>query len=547
MNDYWNSFRLRRLCTVFIVLVVLMAELFPANCLLVYASDPTAGVGNKTYLIKNYSSGKYLTYSNSGLALSSYTGEDSQKWQIEHFSNGSVRLVSLKDFAYWYGDRNVVYAYSSTNLGIAVGSSSLQADTQQCWNLNGTLQYCSIVSSAFTSYRLASSVSNTPCLSTSSNGASSWVLIECSNSYVLPEATNGTFNVNKYNSQGNNGLLYKMNCYAYAVGYYGEYYCNSAGNIDNNLYDEVQPGYMSDNQVDSYALSTYFDWDSVNNRFALNDDGVSYYANAIIDALDTDLQYMFNESFSTNRIFPSSASEIMTGPWKKVALVISSYAVDYHWFIESSDGIWSHKPGSGSVTQEDFGSPATTITAPDSCNLGIYDHFVGYYKIRIDSIPDPVLSPASMTNDIYDYEKDNAGDIPSMARNLGVISPGVHYLSTDFYCAMEYSSAVNNYDCTDISNGKVVTRTFIWDADADWFEFTVSQTGTYNIYSGSCSEDLYGALYSPSGVLLDEDDDTGTGYNFSMSVSLSAGVLYRLCVSSFADDSDTFTYSISFY
>lgn len=65
--------------------------------------------------------------------------------------------------------------------------------------------------------------------------------------------------------------------------------------------------------------------------------------------------------------------------------------------------------------------------------------------------------------------------------------------------------------------------------------------------SGSCSEDLYGALYSPSGVLLDEDDDTGTGYNFSMTESLSAGVLYRLCVSSLADDSDTFTYSISFY
>ena len=88
----------------------------------------------------------------------------------------------------------------------------------------------------------------------------------------------------------------------------------------------------------------------------------------------------------------------------KVALVVDSYDdpqiqdnqyvlnginyiepdMDYHWYRQNSNGIWSHKPGSHNVTMLD--SNGLLIFDPQECGriIGDYDYatFVGYFSLE---------------------------------------------------------------------------------------------------------------------------------------------------------------------
>ena len=56
-----------------------------------------------------------------------------------------------------------------------------------------------------------------------------------------------------------------------------------------------------------------------------------------------------------------------------------SYNYDYHWWRRMSDGIWSHKPGTSSISSVD--SNKNTILDPGNCNRGKYETFFGYFLV----------------------------------------------------------------------------------------------------------------------------------------------------------------------
>ena len=64
----------------------------------------------------------------------------------------------------------------------------------------------------------------------------------------------------------------------------------------------------------------------------------------------------------------------------KVAIVIAP-GVDYHWYVQNSDGYWSHKPGTTSCTKVD--ASGNFITDPQTANRNYsyanYSKFCGYY------------------------------------------------------------------------------------------------------------------------------------------------------------------------
>ena len=61
-----------------------------------------------------------------------------------------------------------------------------------------------------------------------------------------------------------------------------------------------------------------------------------------------------------------------------------AHGYDYHWYRQNSDGSWSHKTGTGAVTNQDYSKKI--IMDPRTCdrdNKGVHNYnlFVGYYAV----------------------------------------------------------------------------------------------------------------------------------------------------------------------
>ncbi len=59
-----------------------------------------------------------------------------------------------------------------------------------------------------------------------------------------------------------------------------------------------------------------------------------------------------------------------------LALVIAP-GIDYHWYRQDSNGMWSHKPGQTKATNVD--NSGNTIGNPETADRGIYTVFAGYF------------------------------------------------------------------------------------------------------------------------------------------------------------------------
>jgi hypothetical protein len=70
----------------------------------------------------------------------------------------------------------------------------------------------------------------------------------------------------------------------------------------------------------------------------------------------------------------------------KIALVMDPDD-DYHFLRQNADGTWSHKPGSGLVTNRDFSG--NIITDPQTANMNSHDYnysnFCSYFCISTDA------------------------------------------------------------------------------------------------------------------------------------------------------------------
>jgi hypothetical protein len=73
---------------------------------------------------------------------------------------------------------------------------------------------------------------------------------------------------------------------------------------------------------------------------------------------------------------PTTASATSSQGKTKMALVIWP-GVDYHWYRQDRNGLWTHKPGQTAATNVDNSGAA--ITNPETANRGNYTQFGGYF------------------------------------------------------------------------------------------------------------------------------------------------------------------------
>lgn len=133
----------------------------------------------------------------------------------------------------------------------------------------------------------------------------------------------------------------KANCYAYAM------------DVICSVEKKLQPGELAGSA-----------WTSLT-------------ATNIISAAKKDGPYLGNG----RTLVTTSASSTSTNKSYKVALVLGSY--DYHWYVQNSDGYWSHKPGYNNATDVD--ASGNYITDPKTCNRAYsyenYSTWGGYLMV----------------------------------------------------------------------------------------------------------------------------------------------------------------------
>lgn len=134
----------------------------------------------------------------------------------------------------------------------------------------------------------------------------------------------------------------KANCYAYSM----DVICT----VDMKL----QPGWLAGQQFTSLT------------------------GPAIISAAQADGPYLGNG----RSIATTTANAVPAYNQYKVALVIAP-GMDYHWYVQNSNGYWSHKPGWGEATNVD--ASGNSISDPQTCDRDYgyldYSSWCGYYMV----------------------------------------------------------------------------------------------------------------------------------------------------------------------
>ena len=140
------------------------------------------------------------------------------------------------------------------------------------------------------------------------------------------------------------------NCYAYAI--------NNQIDLNGNIPGTLQPGQYAGIQMTESWLAAP--------------------AIEIVDAVESDF-YEYSITHDETYIFvPIDRYEVCPEGTYKVALVIAP-GIDYHWYRQDSDGLWSHKPGTTPVKRTD--DSGNLIIDPQIADRGIYTEFIGYFAI----------------------------------------------------------------------------------------------------------------------------------------------------------------------
>ena len=485
----------------------------------------------KTFYIRNKANGKYLYASSTNQSVglhNSYNSSAFQKWQFQFIENGEFRLVNMGDSAPTTGD--YVYALnasSSSTVTVQPGNTSLST---QRWKIDGRIDNFRLVSKAYTLKALRATSTTSVGLADLTSTNTRWELIEANNPYSIP-FIESDLTVDKFDKTD---LMVRMNCYSYALGYFGVY--EEWENPDSGYYrqlmlaEHLQPGNISGYSTSAFSEIPESCKIQIGNKIVINNTGTEIWKNAILERVDADLNALHLESSSIQRIYTSSLGERIVGPWKKVALVldnessIDELSYDYHWYIQHEDGKWSHKRGLSDAYVVD--SSGNTIYNPQTCNRNYgeinYSYFAGFYKIRIDS----VYNDGFRHQGSYYHRWDNAGDVASMSRSLGTVSATSPY---EVKGSIEYYYVGKNP--TSANDQTAFVNRYSWEGDVDWYEFMVSEAGTYLIETQG-STDTFGALYQGTTLLYKHDDiKYPTNNNFRMQVTLSPNVIYTLRVS----------------
>jgi len=283
-------------------------------------------------------------------------------------------------------------------------------------------------------------------------------------------------------------LQYKMNCYGYAI----HVFAMDSG-TQGNPYKQ-QPGeFARDNQT---FQSLKADYSSV--IFGPNATGTGIL-DFIQGKMYADFQSLNTYDGAEWTIQLTTASATVPTGYRKIALAVG-VNWDYHFYLRHSDGTWSHKPGSGSVTtlSIDSGVAITDSNIATCVTEGYYDDGVRYYLIGKSAIADYPHNSGHSDSSLYSSTafRDRAGDDITKATGIAGSSTLCH---------------------------------FDYPLDTDYYEFIPSVSATYNITTslnyGSYDTDI--VVFNSNNTVLASDYTVG---NANINISLIAGQKYYIKV-----------------
>ena len=502
----------------------------------------------ETYYLQNVATGKmlYNEVYNGSVSLSDELNDQS-KWQL--ISDVDYHTVMSLDLRI-PGAANAALDYPAlSSAGVALSSSwsgyvgveQYDAMYEEFWwgvdvsyengDLICTLENCG-------GYYLSASNDTTVSLSSTVNDSSRWRMHPCSNPYSVEPG---------YADKINNTSLQKhMNCYAFVMGLY--HYEDPS--LDYSLdpgqvygYDRITCESSSDT-IDIFncvnaALYGHYDteysiWDEVNQVGYIREDKKDDIAAIILQDVENDIKKIYGYS---GGIRPTTYDAKMVGGWKKVALALSTEQLhmnfgnekyfEYHWYVESSNGKWLHKPGLTEVQTLTL-NPSERL---DTIDRGVHDYFVGYYMIYSDS----VLSKAILDSYSVSEYNDNAGDCIEHARALSIDNS--QYVEGVFDYTGDIYNIVNPASPSALS-------------DVDFYEFMVETTGTYSICVvqegfSPITIRVYAEYYNGHELVV-SDDEFDNGLSCETTIELEADTLYAISVSVlYSFDSGNYTLTIT--
>ncbi|MGE5404932.1 MAG: hypothetical protein ACM3PP_08330 [Candidatus Saccharibacteria bacterium] len=291
---------------------------------------------------------------------------------------------------------------------------------------------------------------------------------------------------NTYNAKF---LQYRMNCYGYAIQVY------RYGSITSAY--KQQPGeFASSADHSSITQNVYY--------FQPTKTMSHVVANMQLDARR--LGYTMTEYAPQE----DTVKQALPGT-RMIALVTGS--LDFHYYMQHSDGTWSHKPGTGKVTNLSIvdSVPLKNENIKAKANQGLYSSGpLKFFLITKDAVTDyPHGAYDAAANQEPLYFADKAGEYPITATNanVGPIPANMDFAKdTDVYC------------------------------------FRPSVSKTY-VLSTSCASDadLDAVLYDSSGMRINYDGSVG---QVNMSHALVAGNKYYIRITNFSETMIPYTFSI---
>ena len=301
-------------------------------------------------------------------------------------------------------------------------------------------------------------------------------------------ASSSAVSINRGYSTYNQTAVYRtalkstMNCYGYAlhvyyrgVGIYGQQPGEFARDTktysehSNELADAISNSETGEELLNFLQSKIYADFN-----------GLGYYSNE---------EWIISSTTAT--------ASVPTG-YRKIALVVA-LGEDYHFYMRHNDGTWSHKQGTGAVSNKSLTSGVVITDENASWTLreGKYNDGIRYYLIKKSAVVDYPHGGGHASGTTYTttYFKDCAGDTISKASSITTST----------------------------------TARFDYAEDVDYYAYVPSTTATYTFTTSLTlsSYNVQMVIYDTYGNILVSDYNSG---NANIACSLTQGVRYFIKV-----------------
>ncbi len=334
-------------------------------------------IPNGTYYVRNVEEDKYLQKDDdAGVGGINYElwapdGSTGQRWNFRYIYNGYYLITSLDD-------NMTLERYTRTD-----GSTELlhmnyvENKHSQQWHVSVTDDgYFKISSKNSLSQYLTAEDAGTNDAATvgfntaQTDNSDEWAIV----SMMFPlSGYEVAYNPTWWNDDT---YVELSNCYAYAL---------------NNRFTGKYISYINGQIIESRGLDIglassgeFFD----SNLLVAGENGIP------AENIDKILELVEDDAETLGFTFrPIGKYEQCSPGCYKVALVLDPYighgdSLDYHWYRQNSDGTWSHKPGSSSVTNLDASNDiiydpqyADRRTIIDNICYANYSVFVGFFEV----------------------------------------------------------------------------------------------------------------------------------------------------------------------